>query len=94
VGRNVSVTNRPLFGVDEQSVHFGSECHSRKMSHGRSVTVENCHSGQNMLWMYAGTITLGKHLAYPLKYENCYPSAYLCCHVVIGSETGGQNRDI
>ncbi len=26
-----------------------SECHLRKMSHGRSVIVENCHSGQNIL---------------------------------------------
>jgi hypothetical protein len=43
---------------------------------------------------YQGTKMLRKHLAYPLQYENCCPSAYLCCHVVIGSETGGQNRDI
>jgi hypothetical protein len=54
-----SVTNHPLFGVDGQSIHFEtechsrklsqSECHSRKMSHGRSVTEKigtelECHS--------------------------------------------------
>jgi hypothetical protein len=38
VGQNLSgskchsVINRPLFGVDEQSIHFESECHSRKLS--------------------------------------------------------------
>jgi hypothetical protein len=38
-----TVTNRPLFGVDEQSVHFESECYSRKLSQSRNVTVEKCH---------------------------------------------------
>jgi hypothetical protein len=38
-----SVTKRPLFGVDGQSVHFETECHSRKLSQSRNVTVEKCH---------------------------------------------------
>jgi hypothetical protein len=34
-----SVTNRPFFEVDKQSVHFETECHSSKKSQGRFVTV-------------------------------------------------------
>jgi hypothetical protein len=49
VGKNYSgsechsVTKRPLFRVDGQSVHFETECHSRKLSQSRNVTVEKCH---------------------------------------------------
>jgi hypothetical protein len=38
-----SVTKRPLFGVDGQSFHFETECHSRKLSQSQNVTVEKCH---------------------------------------------------
>jgi hypothetical protein len=31
------------FGVDEQSVHFESEGHRRKLSQSQNVTVEKCH---------------------------------------------------
>ncbi len=34
--------------AQEGELDAGSECHGRKMSHGRSVTVANCHSGQNI----------------------------------------------
>ncbi len=44
-----SVTKHPLVRVDGQYVHFETECHSRKLSQSRNVTVENvtcskCHS--------------------------------------------------
>ncbi len=47
-----TVINRPFFEVDKKSVHFDSECHSRKLSHGQSVTVVNCYSGQQILWTF------------------------------------------
>jgi hypothetical protein len=31
------------FGVDGQSVHFETECHSIKLSQSRNVTVAKCH---------------------------------------------------
>jgi hypothetical protein len=54
IGQNYSglkchtVTNHSFFEVEKQSVQFGSECKSRKLSQGRSVTVVNCHSGQKV----------------------------------------------
>ncbi len=38
-----SATKCPFFGVDGQSVHFETECHSRKLSQSRNVSVEKCH---------------------------------------------------
>ncbi len=43
-----TVTNCPFCEVEEQSVHFGSECQSRKISQGHNVTVVNCHRGQKI----------------------------------------------
>jgi hypothetical protein len=41
-------TSCPLFGVDRQYVHFGSKCHSSKLSHGTKCRKDelcglNCH---------------------------------------------------
>ncbi len=51
-GQSVTLTNHPILEMDDQSVHFGSECHSRKFLQGRSVTLVNCHSGRNILWIF------------------------------------------
>jgi hypothetical protein len=37
LGKNID------FGVDEQTVYFGSECRSSECSRGRSVAVVNVH---------------------------------------------------
>ncbi len=39
-----TVTNRPFFELDKQSVLNGSQCLSGILSQGRSVTVVNCYS--------------------------------------------------
>jgi hypothetical protein len=36
------------------SIHFGSECYSRTLSQGQSITVVNCPSEQKILWMFCG----------------------------------------
>ncbi len=47
-----TLKNRPFFEVDEQSVHFGWECHNRKLSQDRNVTAVNCNSRGKTLGMF------------------------------------------
>jgi hypothetical protein len=71
-----SVTNHLFFEVDKQFVHFGLECHSRKLPQGQSVTVLNvtvdkkivvvlCVSGCRMVSLWVDVMS--RHRKFPDK---------------------------